>query len=87
MYLKDIISKATTYIHICKGSPQLKCGFQLHFADSTNILWILLTVADSARAQFNFTHILLFVCGLQKLFWIPQMRLRIPQIRLFLEQF
>ena len=51
--------------------PLTFSGFHLHFA----------------TAQFNFTHVLLFICGLQKLFWIPQTRLRIPQICLFLERF
>ena len=85
--LKDIILNATTYIHICKRNSQTKCGFHLQFADSTNTLRIPLIVADSATAQFNYTHVLLFVCGLQKLFWIPQTRLRIPQIRLFWSDF
>ena len=74
MYLKDIILKATTYINICKGNPQTKCGFLIQFA-------------DSATAQFNDTNVLSFVCGFHKLFWIPQIQLRIPQIRLFFERF
>ena len=49
------------------------CVFHLHFA-------------DSATAQFNYTHVLLFVCGLHELLCIPQRRLRIPQLRLFLER-
>ena len=62
-------------------------GFHLQFADSTYNLRIPLTVADSATAQFNDTNVLSFVCGFHKLFWIPQIQLRIPQIRLVLEQF
>ena len=61
-----------------------KCGFHLQLKVSIYTLRILLTVADSATAEFNKkTHVLLFVCGLHKLFWIPQIWLRIPQIRLF----
>ena len=41
-------------------------------ADSTYTLRISLTVADSATVQYNYTHVLLFVCGFHKLFWIPQ---------------
>ena len=87
MYSKDIILKATTYINKYKGKPQTKCGFQLQFADSIYKLRIPLTVADSATAQFNDTNVLLFVCGFHKLFWIPQIQLRVPPIRLFFEQF
>ena len=60
--------------------PLTICGFDLQFADP-------LTVAGSATAQFNFTHVSLFVCGFHKLFWIPHIRLRIPQNCLFLERF
>ena len=87
MYLKDIILKATTHINICKGNPQTKCGFHLHFADSTYNLPIPPIVVDSATAQFNDTNVLSFVCGLHKLFWIQQIQLRIPQIRIFFERF
>ena len=59
----------------------------LAFADSTQSLRIPPTVAGSATAQFNYIHVLLFVCGFHKLFWIPQIRLRIPHFRLFPEQF
>ena len=38
MYLKD--RKATTYVNICKGNPQTKCGNHLLFADSTYLLRI-----------------------------------------------
>ena len=84
---KRYIFKVTTPIKIRKGNPQTKCGFHLQFAESTCNLQIPLTVADSATAQFNDTNVLLFDCGFHKLFWIPQIRLRIPQIRLFFEQF
>ena len=67
--------------------PLRICGFHLQFADSTYSSRIPLTVADSATAQLNYTHVLLFVCGFHKLLWIPQTRLRISQIRLFLERF
>ena len=87
MYLKDIFLKATTNTNICKGNPQTKCGFHLQLVDSTYNLRIPLTVADSATAQFNDTNVLSFVCGFHKLFWIPQIQLRIPQIRLFFERF
>ena len=60
--------------------PLTICGFELHFTDP-------LTVAESATAQFNLTHVSLFVRGFYKLFWIPQIRWRIPQNRLFLERF
>ena len=70
-----------------KGNPDSKCGFHLHFADSTYILQISLTVADSATAQFNDTNVLSFVCGFHKLFWIPQIQLRISQNRLFFERY
>ena len=83
MYLKDTILKVTTHIIICKGDPQTKCGIHLKFADSIYNLWIPLTVADSATAQFNDTNNLSIVCGFHKLFWIPQIQLLIPQIRLF----
>ena len=55
--------------------------------DSTFTLRIPLTVAESATAQFNYTNNLLFICGFHKLFWIPQMRLRIPQNCLISERF
>ena len=48
------------------------CGFHLQ-------------VAESATAQINYANVFLFVCGFQKLFWTQQVRLRIPQKRLFLE--
>ena len=79
--------KATTYINICKGNPQTKCGFNLQFADSFYNLRIPLTVADSGTAQFNDTNVLSFTYGFDKLFWVPQIQLRIPQIRLFFERF
>ena len=60
--------------------PLTVCGFHLQFADSNYILQIPLTVADSATAQFNDTNVLSFVCGFHKLFWIPQILLRIQQI-------
>ena len=69
------------------SNPQTKCGLHLQFADSTYNLRIPLTVADSAKAQFNDTNVLSFVCEFHKLFWISQIQLRIPQIRLFFEQF
>ena len=84
---KYITLKATTHINICKRNPQTKCGFHLHFAGSTYNLRIPLTVADSARAHFNDTNVLSFVCGFHKLFWIPQIQLRIPQFLLFSERF
>ena len=43
------------------------CEFHLQFADSTYSLRIPLAIADSATAQFNYTHAFLFV-----FFWIPQ---------------
>ena len=82
-----MILKATTHINICKGKPQTKCGLHLQFADCTYSLRIPLTVADSATTQFNDTNVLTFGCGFHKLFWIPQIHLRIPQIRLFFERF
>ena len=87
MWLKDIISKATTHINICKGNLRTKCGFHLQFVDSAYNLRFPLTAADSATAQFNDTNVLSFFCGLHKLFWIPQMQLQIPQIRPFFERF
>ena len=63
------------------------CGFHLQFADSIYCLRIPLIVKNSATAQFNNTHVLLFASGIHKLFWIPQIRLRIPQIRLFWSDF
>ena len=80
MHLKDIILKATTHIKICKGNPQTKCGFHLQFADSTYNLRISLTLADSPTAQFNDTNVFSFVSGFHKMFWVPQIQLRIPQI-------
>ena len=62
-------------------------GFHSQFADSTYNLRIRLTIADSGTAQFNDRNVLSFVCGFHKLFWIPQIQLRIQQIGLFLEQF
>ena len=44
-------------------NPITICGIHLHFADSTYNLRIPLTVVDSATAQCNYTHVLLFVCG------------------------
>ena len=87
MYLKGIILKATTHINICELNPQTKCGFHLQFADSTYNLRIPLTVADSATAQLNATNVLSFVCGFHKLFWIPQLQLRILQFHLFSSDF
>ena len=87
MYLKDIFLKDTTHISICKRNPQTKCGFHLQFADYTYHLRIPLTVAGSATAQFNDANVLSFVCGFHKLFWIPQIQLRIPQFCLFFERF
>ena len=63
------------------------CGFHLQFAENTYSLRIPLTVADSARVQFNYTHVFLFVCGFHKLIWTLQIRMQIPQFRLFLERF
>ena len=59
-------------MHIRKRNPQTKCGFHLQFA-------------DSATAQFNYTHASLFVGGFHNLFWIPQIWLRVPQVRIFLK--
>ena len=87
MYLKDIILKATTHINICKGNPPTNCGIHLQFADSTYNLRIPLTVADSATAQFNNSNVFLFVYEFHKLFWIPQIQLRFPQLRLLLSNF
>ena len=42
--------------------------------DSGYNLRIQLRVADFATAQFNYTHVLLFVRGLHKLFWVSQTR-------------
>ena len=67
--------------------PLTLCGFHLQFVDSTYSLRIPLTVADSATSQFNDSNVLSFVCGFHKLFWISQVLSRIPQIRIFLEQF
>ena len=67
--------------------PLTICRFHLQFEDSTYNLRVPLTDADSATAQFNVTNVLLFANGFHKLFWTPQLLLRIPQIRLFLEQF
>ena len=53
---------------------------------STYSLRIQLTIADFKTAQFKYTHAILCVCGLLKLFWIPQRQLRNPQIRQFSEQ-
>ena len=77
----------STHIHICKQNPQKNGGFYLQFANSIYMLRFPLIVAESATAQFNYTIILLFVCGFRKLFWIPQVRLRIPQNCLFSERF
>ena len=63
------------------------CVFRLKFADCAYSLVIPLTVSDSATAQFNYTHVLLFVCGFHKLFKIPRTLLRIPQFCLILEGF
>ena len=79
MYLKDIILKATTHLMYVKEIHK-------HNADSTYNLRIPLTVADSATTQFKDTDVLSFVCGFHKLFWIPQIQLRIPQVRLFFKR-
>ena len=75
--------KSETLTHINKYVN----GTRKQNADSTYSLRIPLTVADYATAHFNDTNVLSFVCGLHKLFWIPQILLQIPQIRLFLERF
>ena len=77
---KMLIPLTICGFHFYALTPLTICGFHLQFADS-------LTVADSATAQFYDTNVLSIVCGFHKLFWIPQIQLRIPQIRLFLEQF
>ena len=41
-------------------------GIHLQFADSTYILRIPLTVAESSTTQFNDTDVLSFVCGFLK---------------------
>ena len=66
---------------------QTKCGFHLQFVDSTYKLRILLAVAHYTTDQFNDTIVLLFVSVFHKLFWVPQIQLRISQLRLFLERF
>ena len=43
------------------------CGINLQFADSNYNVRISITVADSATAQFNDTHVPSFVCGFHKL--------------------
>ena len=63
--------------NICNWNPQTKCGFHLVFANSACDLQIRLTVADSATAQLNYTHFLLFDCEFHKMFWNPQNLLRI----------
>ena len=67
--------------------PLTICGFHLQFADSTCSLRIPLTIADSTTDQFNDSNVLSFAGGFHKLFWIPQIQLRIPQFRQFLERF
>ena len=56
--MKDIISNAATYIQL---ESQTNCVFPLQFAASACILQIPFTDADSAAAQFYYTHVLLFV--------------------------
>ena len=99
--MKDIILNAILHIYIYVNGirkqnadstynlqiPPTFCGFHLQFADSACNLRILLLVAESATAQFIYTNFLLFIWGFHKLFWILPLRLRIPQNRLFLEQF
>ena len=48
------------------------CGFLLQVEDSTYNLRNAPTVADSAKAQFTFTIVLLYVCGFHKPFWISK---------------
>ena len=68
------------YYHICNWSSKQN-------ADSAYILWIPLTVADSAKAQFLFSYVLLFVCGYHKLFRISQILLQILQNHLLFSEF
>ena len=67
--------------------PLTICGLHLQFADSTYNLRIPLRIVESATAQFNNANVISLVCGFHKLFWIPQIQLRIPQVCLFLERF
>ena len=67
--------------------PLTICGFHLQVADSTYTLRILLTTLDSATAHFNYTLVLLLVCGFHKLFRMPQILLWISQICLFWSNF
>ena len=61
--------------------------FRFYFANFAHKLRIPHSNADSATAQFYYAYILWFVCGIWNLFRIPQILLRIPQIRLLFEWF
>ena len=63
-----------------KQIPLTICGFHLQFADYTY------SCGFRNNSTYD-TKVLSIVCGFHKLFWIPQIQLRIPQICLFLEQF
>ena len=73
-----LVSATASELRKSKWIPQIYadstnlCGFRLQIAENTYSLWIPLTTADSRRAYIYLTNILLYICGFQKLFRIPQ---------------
>ena len=59
--------------------PLTVCGFHLQFADSA--------YNYGFRNSSIQLYTCLIICGFHELFWIPQIRLRIPQICLFWSNF
>ena len=64
----------------CIGAKFCVCVFLESRDKSLNMFQNLSALAT---AQCNYTTVSSFVCGFLKLFWIPQIQLRIPQVRLF----
>ena len=79
--------KATTYLHICKGIRKQNADFTYNFRVPVTICRFHLQLRISQQVKLTKHLVLLFVCGINRLFWNPQTRLRIPQVRLFLQQF
>ena len=85
--IKDEILNAILHVYIYINVSSNRMRIPLTIFKLTYNLRIPQTSAESATAQFNYTSVFLFVCGFHKHFWIPQLRLRIPQNHLILERF
>ena len=77
----------TTYLHICKGIRKQNADFTYNLRIPVTICGFHLQLRIPQQVKLTKHFVLLFVCGIHRLFWNPQTRLRIPQVRLFLQQF